>query len=85
MLQSAAHSLLSLPRFVKRAVALAFDAALCALSVWLAFYLRLDEWVPLNGSGHWAAHWALLGSLLLALPIFIVSGLYRATLKTGSF
>jgi FlaA1/EpsC-like NDP-sugar epimerase len=80
-LNKTADTLLGLPRFAKRAIALLFDAALCTLTVWVAFYLRLDEWVPLNGSGKWAAHLALGGSLLLALPIFIVSGLYRAIFR----
>ena len=34
---------LALPRVVKRAVALAVDASLAVLAVWLAFYLRLGE------------------------------------------
>jgi FlaA1/EpsC-like NDP-sugar epimerase len=81
-LNKAANVLIELPRIVKRGVALVFDAALCALTVWFAFYLRLDTWVPLNGwSGERAAHLALAGSLLLALPIFVVSGLYRAIFR----
>lgn len=76
--------LLSLPRAVKRVIALAFDAALCALAVWFAFYLRLDEWVTLvpgRGEATWQPHWALLTSWLLALPIFVVSGFYRAIFR----
>jgi FlaA1/EpsC-like NDP-sugar epimerase len=68
---------LMLPRFAKRGVALLVDASLCALTVWLAFYLRLGEFVALSGS----ALWAVGASLMLALPVFIVSGLYRAIFR----
>jgi FlaA1/EpsC-like NDP-sugar epimerase len=68
---------LALPRSVKRLVVLAVDAGLCALSVWLALYLRLGSFVSL--SGH--AIGAVIASVLLALPIFLVSGLYRAIFR----
>jgi len=80
-LQSAARFLLDLPRISKRVIALAFDVALCALTVWLAFFLRLDQWVPLSGRGPWAAHHAFAGAVLLAMPVFVVSGLYRAIFR----
>lgn len=76
-----ANSLLALPRIWKRAVALAFDAGLCVLTVWLAYYLRLGEWVRLSGDPLWAPEWAVAGSLLLALPLFITAGLYRAIFR----
>ena len=68
---------LALPRRAKRAVALAVDVSLCILTVWLAFYLRLGEFVTLSG----APIWAVAASLYLALPIFVVSGLYRAIFR----
>jgi len=80
-LSTPANVMLALPRTLKRAVALCFDAALCILTVWLAFYLRLDEWVALSGDGRWAPQWAAIGSLAFALPIFVVSGLYRAIFR----
>ena len=80
-LNKAADTLLGLSRFSKRILALIFDASLCALAVWSAFYLRLDEWVTLTGGGRWSAHWALFGSLFLALPIFVVTGFYRAIFR----
>lgn len=40
---------LALTRPAKRAVVLVSDACLCLLSVWLAFYLRLGEFVSLSG------------------------------------
>ncbi len=53
------------------------DCSLCALSVWLAFYLRLGEFVLLSGD----ALWAIYLSIVIAVPIFIVSGLYRAIFR----
>ena len=68
---------LALPRTVKRSVVLALDAALCILSVWLAFYLRSGSFTPLSGPAIWPA----VASVVLALPIFITSGLYRAIFR----
>jgi FlaA1/EpsC-like NDP-sugar epimerase len=72
-----AGPLLALPRPLKRVVVLALDAGLCVLSVWLAFYLRLGSFVPLTG----AALWPVLASVVLALPIFISAGFYRAIFR----
>ncbi len=69
--------ILALPRVAKRFVALFVDLGLCVLTVWLAFYLRLGEFVALSGT----ALWAVGGSVGIALPIFIVSGLYRAIFR----
>jgi FlaA1/EpsC-like NDP-sugar epimerase len=68
---------LALPRSVKRGMVLALDAALCVLSVWLAFYLRSGVWVSLVGP----AIVAVVASVVLALPVFITSGLYRAIFR----
>jgi len=69
--------ILALPRWAKRLVVLALDAALCILTVWLAFYLRLGEFVALVDK----ALWAVAASIGIALPIFIVVGLYRAIFR----
>ena len=72
-----AAPVLCLPRVAKRLIALSVDSCLCFLTVWIAFYLRLGEVVALTGPAQWAA----LTSVVLALPIFIVSGLYRAIFR----
>lgn len=72
-----ASPLLDLPRPAKRVVVLSVDFSLCVLTVWLAYYLRLDEFVPLSGN----ALWAVGVSASIAIPIFIVSGLYRAIFR----
>ena len=69
--------ILALPRWVKRLVVLALDSALCTLTVWLAFYLRLGEFVVLADN----ALWAVAASICIALPIFFVAGLYRAIFR----
>lgn len=69
--------ILGLPRVAKRIVALTVDTSLCVLTVWLAYYLRLGEFVTLSGNALLAA----AVSIALALPIFIVSGLYRAIFR----
>ena len=72
-----AQPVLSLPRLVKRSIALLVDAALCVLTVWLAFYLRIDEFVPFAAP----AIWPMLVAVMIAIPIFIKSGLYRAIFR----
>jgi FlaA1/EpsC-like NDP-sugar epimerase len=72
-----AKPLIALPRPAKRLLVLALDAGLCVLAVWLAFYLRLEKFAPLTGPALWAA----LGSVVLALPIFVSAGLYRAIFR----
>jgi FlaA1/EpsC-like NDP-sugar epimerase len=74
---------LALPRLVKRFIVLGVDLSLCVLTVWLAFYLRLGEFVSIAGSSEWAQGviWASLASVSMALPIFVISGLYRAIFR----
>lgn len=69
--------ILALPRAAKRFLVLSVDLGLCVLTVWLAFYLRLGEFVALSGT----ALWAVAASVGIALPIFVVSGLYRAIFR----
>jgi FlaA1/EpsC-like NDP-sugar epimerase len=68
---------LALPRLAKRFIVLLLDLSLCVLTVWLAYYLRLGEFVALSGN----ALIAIGVSIGLALPIFVVSGLYRAIFR----
>ncbi|WP_213979728.1 nucleoside-diphosphate sugar epimerase/dehydratase [Sphingomonas sp. dw_22] len=72
-----ARPLLALPRGSKRLMAAALDCALCALTVWLAYYLRLGHFVPLAGRPSVAVGL----SVLVALPIFHFLGLYRMAFR----
>jgi|TARA_R100000049_G_C1953734_1_gene104309 FlaA1/EpsC-like NDP-sugar epimerase len=79
MLQSFKQAILALPRPVKRAIALCGDIAMCAIAVRIAFYLRLEIWSALDRE----QLFALIGSAVLAAPIFITVGLYRAIFRYG--
>ncbi len=76
-----ARKALALPRVAKRLVAMGVDVSLCVLTVWLAFYLRLGEWVPMRGHEQWQPMNAALLSVAVALPIFITQGFYRAIFR----
>lgn len=77
VLQNFGIFMLALPRWVKRLIVLVIDAALCVLTVWLAYYLRLGEFVTLSGN----AFWATATAVCLALPIFMITGLYRTIFR----
>lgn len=70
-------SFLGIPRYLKRVISIAVDIALCALAVWIAYYLRLGYFVSLAGPPSLAVGI----SIVLAVPFFIASGLYRAVLR----
>ncbi|AIC31552.1 polysaccharide biosynthesis CapD-like protein (plasmid) [Rhizobium etli bv. phaseoli str. IE4803] len=66
-----------MPRAAKRALALLVDSSLCVLTIWLAYCFRLNEWTVLTG-----VQWLpVFVSLCMALPIFIVMGMYRAIFR----
>ena len=76
--------MLDLPRIVKRILVLTLDMSLCVLTTWLAFYLRFGEFVIFTDSENIFSKgivYAVIVSVALALPIFIVSGLYRAIFR----
>jgi FlaA1/EpsC-like NDP-sugar epimerase len=69
--------ILAWPRAVKRLVVLTLDVVMALFATWLAFSLRLD--VP-----HWpqgAQWWPYALAPLLALPVFVRFGLYRAIFR----
>jgi len=76
-LKKVIRPILSMPRVAKQAMVLTVDCSLCIITVWLAFYLRLDTFVALSGPPLWAA----VASVSIALPIFLLWGLYRAIFR----
>ncbi|EOA04519.1 polysaccharide biosynthesis protein [Herbaspirillum sp. BH-1] len=78
-----ARPALALPRPVKRIVALTIDLSLCLFTAWLSFYLRLGEFISITRESEWGTGLLLaaVAACLIALPIFIVSGLYRAIFR----
>jgi FlaA1/EpsC-like NDP-sugar epimerase len=76
-LQHFVMPMLALPRWAKRCLVMTLDTALCILTVWLAYFLRLGDFYALSGN----ALWAVATSIGIALPIFFVAGLYRAIFR----
>jgi len=79
--QILSQQLLELPRVAKRLLVLTIDACLCVLTVWCAFYLRLGEWIPLSADTTWSPLYAVIVSLICAIPIFVINGFYRAIFR----
>lgn len=72
---------LALPRWIKRLLALLTDIGLCILAVWLAYYLRIDEWVRLSGDPQFRPGLAAGVALIIAVPLFITHGFYRVIFR----
>ena len=72
-----AAPLLALPRPIKRLIVIALDVFLAVVSVWAAFYLRIDQ----IGLPQYQQMYVYLLAPLLAFPIFIRFGLYRAIFR----
>lgn len=69
--------ILALPRYAKLMIAVTVDISLCIITLWLALYLRSDEFIMLTGS-------VFLGAVLsitIALPVFFILGLYRTIFR----
>ncbi len=70
-------TMLALPRPAKRLLAVCVDVCLCVLTVWIALCLRYETWVTVQGN-QW---YAVIVAPLLAIPLFIAFGLYRAIFR----
>ena len=77
IIKEAVKSILNFPRFVKQIVAVIIDINLCVLCVWFAFYLRLDQFVSIQG----VVLKAVMASVALALPVFWLLGLYKTIFR----
>ena len=77
MLQRPSEKILALPRGAKRGVALVIDALICLTTVALAYWLRLGDWTPPTGY----QIWSYAVSVIIAIPLFIRFGLYRAIFR----
>ena len=69
--------ILAMPRLAKSLVVSTVDTSLCVLTVWIAYYLRLGDLISLSGNALFATGM----SIAIALPVFFVSGLYRAIFR----
>jgi FlaA1/EpsC-like NDP-sugar epimerase len=71
------NQLLSLPRLGKQSIVILLDIFLISLAVWLAFSIRLDQLHFPDGP-----LFLVYGlAILIALPIFVRMGLYRAVFR----
>lgn len=70
-------TILGWPRPAKIAVVIAVDVVLALLATWIAFTLRLDELhYPIG-----AQWWVYVLAPVLAIPVFVKFGLYRAIFR----
>ncbi len=77
MLSKASQNIIDLPRYTKRVIAIIIDVGFCITFTWLAFYLRLEEFIKIND----ITILAVLISISLAIPIFWLSGLYKTIFR----
>ncbi|NTW33868.1 MAG: polysaccharide biosynthesis protein, partial [Bacteroidetes bacterium] len=72
---------IGLPRIAKQLIVFAVDCFYILFTVWLTFSLRYERaHIPI--SDDWFAY---VGAILIALPIFIISGLYRSIFRYSGF
>ena len=77
ILTEVSKNFINLPRYTKRIIAILIDVGLCIFCTWLAFYLRLEEFVKIND----VTTLAVEISILLAIPIFWLMGLYKTIFR----
>lgn len=78
MLSTLQTRLISLPRPWKRVVLVGFDFVALSFALWASFSLRYERWVPPATLDEWLL---ILSAPLVAIPIFIRMGLYRAVVR----
>ncbi len=76
-IKTASKNIISLPRYAKRILAMMIDIGLCILCTWLAFYLRLEQFIKIND----ITIFAVIISISLAIPIFWLIGLYKTIFR----
>ena len=77
ILKDLSINIISLPRYAKRIIAILIDIGLCVFCTWLAFFLRLEEFVKIND----VTTLAVEISILFAIPIFWLVGLYKTIFR----
>ena len=71
------NKITSLSRNNKRTILLLADLLLVGGALWIAFSLRLELWFTVEGD----LLWLFAAAPLIAIPIFIQFGLYRAIIR----
>ena len=80
-LEHIARRVIAIPRYAKKLLVLSVDTFLCLLSVWASFYLRLGEFQAFSIVSSAPVLITSVASVGLAVPIFVMSGLYRAIFR----
>ena len=71
------NRILSLHRYSKRTIAIITDIGLCTLCTWLAFALRLEEFILFKNFDFYPT----FVSIIIAIPVFWLFGLYRTIFR----
>ncbi|WP_440681184.1 polysaccharide biosynthesis protein [Candidatus Pelagibacter sp. HIMB1623] len=77
ILTEVSKNIFNLPRNTKRIIAILIDIGLCIFCTWLAFFLRLEEFVRINN----VTTLAVEISILISIPIFWLMGLYKTIIR----
>lgn len=72
------NRLLTLDRFYKQIITLSFDVVILIFSLWLAFFLQSDDFISKHIITNW---WLIIVVPIIAIPLFIKTGLYRSVLQ----
>jgi len=67
-----------LSRNTKKTLLVAVDIVALPVALWFGYALRLGEWWPQMMSSGW---WLFIAAPIVAVPIFVRMGLYRAVLR----
>lgn len=78
MIQKIRARILAIPRRWKRAILVLFDVLTLSTALWASFALRFDLWSLPNSFDAWLI---IASAPLIAIPIFIRMGLYRAVVR----
>lgn len=78
MTRSLIASVRDLPRRYKLALLIAFDIVALCFALWASFSLRFGEWNPPRNLDE---YFILISGPLVAIPIFIIMGIYRGVIR----
>ncbi len=84
-------NILSLDRYSKQSIAIFTDGILCILCTWIAFLVRSEYWLSIKPEINTSIlfedfnFYTILVSLIIAIPIFWLFGLYRTIFRYTGF
>jgi len=81
LITNIANRILFIPRLAKQSLVMTADICMSFLSVFLSFYLRLGEDFQVIGTFTVPLLMTSITSIVLTIPIFVFSGLYRAIFR----